>query len=51
MLRVLANYHYDALTLDYLAFIANFLYGRFNLHYTPFLSYLERQVIRPLVGS
>lgn len=39
MLRVLANYHYDALTLDYFAFIANFLYGWFDFHFTtiPFL--------------
>ncbi len=51
MLGVFAYYHYDSLALNDFAFIANFLYGRFNPHYTPFLSYLERHVIRPFVGS
>lgn len=39
MLGVLADYHYDSLALDNFAFIANFLYGWFDFHFTtiPFL--------------
>ena len=39
MLRVLANYHYDALALNDFALITNFLHGWFNFHFDtiPFL--------------
>ena len=39
MFGIFAYYHDDSLTLDYLAFIADFLYGWFDFHFItiPFL--------------
>jgi len=35
MLWVLADYHYGTFSLDYLALITDFLYGRLNFHFKP----------------
>ena len=54
MLGVFADDHYMAVSSYDLALFADLLYGWFNLHYNftmPFVYYLERQVILPLVRS
>ena len=38
MLRIFAYDHYAALAFDYLAFIADFFYGRFNFQVINHLS-------------
>ena len=42
MLRVFAYNHYGSFSLYDLAFIANFLYGRFNLHVINTIPFLFR---------
>ena len=54
MLRVFADDHYMAFSLDDFALFANLLYGWLYFHcITPVLSdnYFARQVIRPLSRS
>ena len=59
MLRVLADDHNAAMSLDNLALFADLLYGWLNFHNLPYLSeqlflrlyYLVRQVILPFVRS
>lgn len=60
MLGIFADNHNGSVALDYLAFLANFLNGRFNFHFYTFPSlfscfmavlYFARQVIRPFVRS
>jgi hypothetical protein len=55
VLRILADYHHVAFSLDDFALFANLLDGRLNFHcFIPFLSeifYFFLQVMRPLVRS